>query len=128
MPLFAAASSGLRAQNIEVNKDNRTVAVTATEHVTVTADVATVHIGYITFGRDRDTTYSNATKLSNTIIQALTASGVPADSIESDNQSIEPTQNFQVERLSPAEAANRKYQVQQSWLVRTASGQRRQAP
>ena len=121
LALFAA-SAALHAQNIEVNKDNRTVAVTATEHVIVTADVATVHIGYITYGRDRDTTYANATKLSNTIIQALTASGVPADSIESDNQSIEPTQNFQVERLAPAEAANRKYQVQQSWLVRTASG------
>ncbi len=118
---FLTAAFSLGAQNIEVNKDNRTVAVTATEHVTVTADVATVHIGYITYGRDRDTTYTNATKLSNAIIQALTASGVPADSIESDNQSIEPTQNFQVERLSPAEAANRKYQVQQSWLVRTSS-------
>ncbi len=115
------ASVCLPAQNIDVNKDNRTVTVTATEHVTVTADVATVHIGYITYGRDRDTTYSNATKLSNGIIQALTSSGVPADSIESDNQSIEPTQNFQVERLSPAEAANRKYQVQQSWLVRSAA-------
>ncbi len=117
----ALAAPLLRAQNIEVNKDNRTVAVTATEHVIVTADIATVHIGYITYGRDRDTTYANATKLSNGIIQALTASGVPADSIESDNQSIEPIQNFQVERLSPTEAANRKYQVQQSWLVRTAS-------
>ena len=118
---LVTAASLLPAQNIEVNKDNRTVAVTATEHVTVTADIATVHIGYITYGRDRDTTYANATKLSNGIIQALTASGVPADSIESDNQSLEPTQNFQVERLSPAEAANRKYQVQQSWLVRTAA-------
>ena len=112
----------LHAQNVEVSKDNRTVAVTATEHVVVTADIATVHIGYITYGRDRDTTYGNATKLSNTIIQALTEAGVPNDAIESDNQSIEPTQNFQVERLSPAEAANRKYQVQQSWLVRTAAG------
>ncbi len=118
---LALAAPLLPAQNIEVNKDNRTVAVTATEHVTVTADIATVHIGYITYGRDRDTTYANATKLSNGIIQALTASGVPADSIESDNQSLEPTQNFQVERLPPAEAANRKYQVQQSWLVRTGA-------
>lgn len=111
----------LAAQTVQVSKDNRTVAVTATERVTVTADIANVHIGYITYGRDRDTTYANATKLSNAIISALTTSGVPADSIESDNQGIEPTQNFQVERLPPAEAANRKYQVQQSWMVRTAA-------
>ena len=121
LAVAAILAASLHAQNIEVNKDNRTVAVTATEHVVVTADIATVHIGYITYGRDRDTTYANATKLSNTIIQALTASGVPADSIESDNQSLEPTQNFQVERLPPAEAANRKYQVQQSWIVRTGA-------
>ncbi len=117
--LFLAPS--LLAQNVEVSKENRTVAVTATEHVIVTADVATVHIGYITYGRDRDSTYTNATKLSNGIIQALTDSGVPNDSIESDNQSLEPVQNFQVERLPAAEAANRKYQVQQSWTVRTAA-------
>ena len=116
--LVACLPASLRAQSIEVTKENRTVSVTATERVIVTADMATVHIGYITYGRDRDTAYGAATKLSNSIIAALTDSGIPSDSIESDSQGIEPVQNFQVERLNPAEAANRKFQVQQSWLVR----------
>lgn len=105
------------AQTIAVDKANRTVSVTATEHVTVLADAATVHVGYLAFGKDRDTAYSAATTLSSAIIKALTSSGIPLDAIESDAQGIEPVQNFQVEHLTPADAATHKFQVQQSWLV-----------
>ena len=109
------------AQTVAVSKDNRTVSVTATEHVTVLADTATVHVGYLVYGKDRETAYSSATTLSGGVIKALTDSGVTLDAIESDSQGIEPVQNFQlpspVERLSPADIANRRFQVQQSWLV-----------
>ncbi len=118
---FLLAPPASTAQSIAVSKDNRTVSVTATEHITVLADVATVHVGYIVFGRDRDTAYGSATTLSGAIIKALTDSGVTLESIESDSQGIEPVQNFQVERLSPADAANHRYQVQQSWLVHVAA-------
>ena len=107
-------------QTVAVSRENRTVSVTATEQVTVLADAATVHVGYLTYGKDRDTAYSTATTLSSAIIKALTGSGIALDAIESDSQGIEPVQNFQgqnpVEHLSP-EAANRRFQVQQSWLV-----------
>src|SRR5258707_563696 len=35
------------SQTIQVNKDNRTIAITATDKVIVMADTATVHIGFI---------------------------------------------------------------------------------
>ena len=112
-------------QTVAVSKDNRTVSVTATEHVTVIADAATVHAGYLSFGKDRDTAYSTATTLSAAIIKALTSSGIPLDAIESESQDIEPVRDFQgqnpVEHLSPADAANRHFQVQQSWLVHVPS-------
>lgn len=107
------------AQNIQVNKENRTISITATEHVSTMADVAIVHVGYIVYGKDKDAAYNSGVQTSGAIIKALGAAGVSADAIESDNQALTPVQNFQVERLSAAELAQRRFQVQQSWLVRT---------
>ncbi len=78
------------AQTIQVNKENRTIAVTATDKVTVMADTATVHIGFIAFGPDSDTAYANGSRVSNTIVKALTSAGVPSDAIESENQNVSP--------------------------------------
>lgn len=121
LPVFTLAVSSLAtsAQTIQVNKENRTISVTATDRVSIMADVAVVHVGFIVYGRDKDAAYNAGTKASGDIIKALGAAGLSADAIESDNQALTPVQNFQMERLSPAEIANRKFQVQQSWLVRT---------
>ena len=112
------ACAGGRAQQVQVNKDNRTVAVTATERVVVMADIATVHVGFLVYGKDKDTAYATGTQTSSAIIKALADAGVPSESIESDSQSIQPVENFQVERMAPGDAAQRRFQVQQSWLVR----------
>ncbi len=116
-PLFSIAPA--HAQSIQVNKENRTISITATERVSTMADVAVVHVGFIVYGRDKDAAYNAGTQTSGAIIKALGGAGISADAIESDNQALAPVQNFQVERLSAAEIANRRFQVQQSWLVRT---------
>jgi hypothetical protein len=107
------------AQTIQVNKENRTIAITATDKVTAMADTATVHIGFITYGPDKDAAYAAGSRLSNAIIKALTAAGVPSDAIESENQNVSPVQEYQTDKLIPAEKAKRKFQVTQSWTVRT---------
>ena len=109
----------LPAQTIQVNKENRTISITATERVSTMADIAVVHVGFLVYGRDKDTAYATGTQTSGAIIKALGAAGISSDAIESDNQGLSPVQNFQVERLSPGELVNRRFQVQQSWLVRT---------
>ena len=107
------------AQAIQVNKDNRTIAITATDKVIVMADTATVHIGFIAYGPDSDTTYATGSRISNAIVKALTTAGIPNDAIESENQNVSPVQEYQIEKLTPAEKAQRKFQVVQSWTVRT---------
>jgi len=114
-----ALSTIASAQTIQVNKDNRTIAITATDKVIVMADTATVHIGFITYGPDKDAAYASGSTLSNAIIKALTASSVPSDAIESENQNVSPVQDYQVDKLTHAEKAQRKFQVTQSWTVRT---------
>jgi uncharacterized protein YggE len=111
-----------RAQTIQVNKENRTIAITATDKVIVLADTAAVHIGFVAYGPDSDTAYANGSRVSNAIVKALTSTGVPSDAIESENQNVSPVQDYQVDKLTPAEKAQRKFQVTQSWTVRTNAG------
>jgi uncharacterized protein len=113
------ASAPSRAQTIQVNKDNRTIAITATDKVIVMADTATVHIGFIAYGPDSDAAYATGSHLSNAIVKALTAASVPSDAIQSENQNVAPVQEYQIDKLTPAEKAQRKFQVTQSWTVRT---------
>jgi uncharacterized protein YggE len=109
------------AQTIQVNKDNRTIAITATDKVTAQADIATIHIGFITYGPDSDAAYANGSRLSNAIHKAITTAGVAEDSIESENQAVAPVQEFQIDKLTPAEKQQRQFQVTQSWTVRSSA-------
>jgi uncharacterized protein YggE len=123
LPAFALAAAILTtaatAQTIQVSKENRTIAITATDKVIALADTATVHIGFIAYGPDSDAAYTSGSRISNAIVKALTAAGVPKDAIESENQNVSPVQEYQIDKLTPAEKAQRKFQVVQSWTVRT---------
>jgi uncharacterized protein len=115
---ISSFASSAYAQTIQVNRDNRTIAITATDKVTAPADVATVHIGFVAYGPDSDSAYVAGSRLSNAIVRALTGSGIARDAIQSENQSVSPVQPFQVERLTPAERAQRQFQINQSWTVK----------
>lgn len=115
---FTAAPSP--AQTIQVSKENRTIAITATDKVEATADTATVHVGFIDYGPDSASAYATGSRISNAIMDALTGAGIPKDSIESESQNVSPTPPYQLdsEKLSGAERAKRQFQVTQSWTVR----------
>ena len=106
-------------QGIAVSKENRSIAITATDSVIVMADVATVHVGFIVYGVDHDSAYAAGSKVSNAVMNALKAAGVPADAIESENQNLVEVQPYQQNQLSPEEKSKRKWELTQSWIVRT---------
>jgi hypothetical protein len=110
-----------QAQTIQVNKENRTIAITATDKVTAIADQATLHVGFIAYGPDSNTAYANGSKVSNAIVKALTDAGVPKDTIQSENQQITPVQNYQLDKLTEVQKAQRQFQVSQSWTVKMAA-------
>ena len=113
-----AANAHASAQTIQVSRENRTIAITATDRVLVMADTATVHIGFLAYGPDSDSAYATGSRISNAIVKALTSAGIPSDAIESENQNVSPVQEYQIDKLTPAEKAQRKFQVVQSWTVR----------
>ncbi len=119
--VLAAVAIPGHAQQIVVSKDNRTIAVTTSADATADADTVTVQIGFLVYGEDQDSAYALGSKTSNAIAAALKAASIPPDAIQSESQSISPVQQYGNQDWTPAEKAERKFQVQQSWNVKTAA-------
>ena len=120
--LFIAAALTLTAsaQTIQVNQNNRTIAVTVTDKATEMADTATVHIGFEAYAPDSDSAYAAGSKTSNAIIDALHKAGIADKDIESENQNLR--QNFQFEpNESEVQRAKKRYVLTQSWTVHTSA-------
>jgi uncharacterized protein YggE len=119
--LAAAAISITQAQQIQVDKNNRTIAVTAADKATTDAEVATVHIGFQVYAADAQTAYALGSKTSNAIIDAVKKTGVEADAIQSEAQSVAPVQPYEMQNLTDSQKAQRQYQVTQSWSVKSTA-------
>ena len=89
--LFVASlAMTANAQQIQINKENKTIAITTSDEAEALADTAVISVGFHIFGKDQDGTYADATRTSNAIITALTRCGCPRDAIESNEQSLNP--------------------------------------
>jgi hypothetical protein len=116
--LITCAAAG---QTVQVNKENRTILVSAVGKASAEADAATVHIGYQVYGADSATAYAGGSKASNEITAALTQAGVPKDAIESETQNLAEVQPFELNNVPPAERADRTFRLQQSWTVKASA-------
>jgi uncharacterized protein len=118
--MAACVSTVGLAQKIEVNKENRTIAVTVTDKATEPADVATVHIGFEAYGPDSNGAYAAGSQISNAVVDALKKAGVEDKAIQSEGQSVR--QNYQFDdKATEADRAKRRYVLAQSWTVKTSA-------
>ena len=112
--MMLVAALPLTAQTVQVNKDNRTIEVTATDSAKAFADVATLKVGFKVYAPDTQTAYAQATELSNAIVKALTDAGVDKKAFQSDDQAIRENPY----NSSDKEWSNQhRYTVTQSWSV-----------
>jgi hypothetical protein len=120
--LLPLATPPLSAQEIQISRDNKTISITATDSASAMADTTVVSIGFTSFGKDQDATYASATETSNAIVAAITASGVPKDAIQSEEQSLTPLNpdNFQ-EKTHYAEGL--RFEFLQRWQVTVPADQ-----
>jgi uncharacterized protein len=121
MTIAAAAAVVLtvaHSQTIQVDKNNRTIAVTASDKALTDADLAVVHIGFQVFGINEQSTYASGSTTSNAIIDALKKAGVPDKAIESENQNLAPN-NYHDPKESEMDRANKQFVLNQSWTVKT---------
>lgn len=106
------------AQSIQINRENKTIAISTTDEATATADIAAVTVGFEIFGPDSQSTYANAGKLSQSILDALRKAGVEDKSIESSAQGLERNTDFN-DKDTPEQRTAMQFVFRQSWEVTT---------
>src|SRR5271155_4160400 len=116
--LCAILAGPLTAQTIQVNQNNRTIAVTATDKATTDPDVAIVTVGYLIYGPDSASAYQKGSQLSNAILDALKKAGIPDKAIESGAQSLGHTDFSGDDKTTPEERRQRQYTLSQNWTVK----------
>ncbi len=104
-----------------MDKNNRTIAVTASDTATAEADLAGISIGFETYAPDAATAYRQGSQLSNAIMDALKNAGVPDKSVESRSQNLSKTDFPYDKQPTPQERAAKAYTLSQSWTVHTAA-------
>jgi len=113
---FVAFSLGASAQTIQINQQNKTIAINTTDEATATADIAAITIGYEIFKPDAESATAEAGNLSQAITEALRKGGVADKNIESRNQYVSRNQQFD-EKEDAAQRALRQFRAEQSWVV-----------
>jgi uncharacterized protein len=118
----AVAWSGIytSAQTIQVNQNNRTIAVKVSDVAKADADTATVHIGFEVYAPDAESAYASGSQISNAVVDALRKSGVDDKAVESDAQNLQRNMQFN-DKDSDLERAKKQFVLMQSWTVKTAA-------
>jgi len=112
----------LSAQQITISKDNKTIAITTSGDAEAVADLAAVTVGFESYGKDQNSTYADATRISNAIIDALSTAGIPKASIQSEDQgltAIEPNSDDDKVRYGQGQ----RFKFSQSWHVTVPANQ-----
>jgi len=104
------------AQDVQVNRQNRTIAVTITETVRVKSEVAVVNVGYRNSAKTKQLAFEENLRLANRITKALLDAGIPKENIETESVRLGDTS-----RQWPLEASKQQnIEAHQSWKVRVA--------
>jgi uncharacterized protein YggE len=104
------------AQTIQINRDNKTIAISTTDEATATADIASITIGFEIFGPDAKEIYSDGAKLSHGILEALHKAGIDNKAIESSAQGVERNTDF-ADKETAEQRAKRQFVFRQTWEV-----------
>ncbi|WP_263358455.1 SIMPL domain-containing protein [Acidicapsa ligni] len=104
------------AQTIQINRENKTIAINTSDEASSTADIAAVNIGFEVFSPDSQTAYAEASRISHAVMDALKKAGVDSKSIESKTQTLNRNNNFD-ERDTAEDRAKKQFHFQQSWEV-----------
>src|SRR5437762_7984029 len=76
-------------QQITVNRQNKTIAITADDSVSVDPEVATITLGYQNYAPTKDAAYGDNTRVSGEVTKALLNGGVPKSALETESLHLE---------------------------------------
>ena len=103
------------AQDIQVNRQNKTIAVTAEESATADAEVAVLAIGYHNYGLTQDAAFRENVRAAEKIASAILATKIPEGNIETEKLSLGRAQID--DKWNESMKRERQFQAEQSWHV-----------
>jgi len=101
------------AQEIQVNRQNKTIAVTADDSVTADAEVAVLEIGYHNYAPTQDTAFHENVRVAEQITTALLNAKVPRANIETEK--LQLTRAESDEKWTPEMKKERQFTASQTW-------------
>ena len=107
----------------QINRENRTIAVTADDSVEVAAEIAVLELGYHNFATAKDAAYDDNVRTADQILKALSAAGIAKDTIQTEKISLsreEPEEN-RVAKAKPPQ-----FEARQTWRIRVPVSQAQQ--
>ena len=104
------------SQTIDINRQNKTIAISTTDEAVAIADIATITVGFEINGPDSQSTYIKGGNLSQAILKAVRAVGVDDAQIESTGQEMTKTTEFDP-KITPEERKETAFTFNQSWQV-----------
>jgi len=102
-------------QQITVNRQNKTIAITADDSVSVDPEVATITVGYQNYAPTKDAAYEENIRVSNEITKALLNGGVSKPAIETETVKLERTEPD--EKWTAEEKKAKQFAASQSWTI-----------
>jgi len=111
-------------QQITVNRQNKTIAITADDSVSVDPEVATITVGYQNYAPTKNAAYEENIRVSNEITKALLSGGIPKTALETETVKLERAERD--EKWTAEEKNARQFQASQSWTI-TVTADRAQA-
>jgi hypothetical protein len=113
--LFLFGSYYSLTQDIQVNRQNKTIAVTADESITADAEVAVISIGYHNYAPTQDGAFQENVRAADVILKALLSAGIPKASIETEKLRLGRVESD--EKWTPEMKKERQFEAQQAWNV-----------
>ena len=113
--LMFACISVLSGQDIQVNRQNKTIAVTADESVSSDAEVAVLEIGYHNYATTQDQAFADNVRVANEITKALLGSGISKANVETEKLRLGRVESNNT--WTPEMKKERQFEAQQSWEI-----------
>jgi uncharacterized protein YggE len=103
------------SQEIQVNRQNKTIAITADDSVSVDPEVATITLGYQNYAPTKNAAYEDNTRVSSEVTKALLNGGVPKSALETESLRLERAERD--EKWTAEEKKERQFQASQTWTI-----------
>lgn len=123
LPWFCVVliSTSTLAQDVQVNRQNKTIAVTADDSLTADAEVAVLAIGYHNYGPSQESAFRDNVRVAERITHALLDARIPSTNIETEKLHlgvVEPD-----EKWSEDFRKQRAFEAQQGWHVTVSAAE-----